>query len=78
MVLLLSLHTYSCSHVINSLVENIQYLVKKNVFIFLKLESASLYKMLDIINLSFSIFCRCHSVSTAATFSYDEDRENAP
>jgi len=62
---------------INSHVENIEYLVKQNVFIYLKLESASRYKILNDINLSLSIFCRCHSVSAAATFSYKDDRKNA-
>lgn len=43
----------------------------------MKLENDSRYKILNILYLYFSIRCGCHSVSAAATYSYEEDRENA-
>jgi len=76
LVLLRSLYTNTCIRAINSHVENIEYLVKQNVFIYLKLESTSRYKIINNINLSFSIFCRYYSVSAEAKFSYENDREN--
>ena len=48
----------------------------KNLFIFLKLKSTSLYPMFDVINLSLSLCRRCPSTILTVT-SDEEARKNA-
>ena len=50
-------------------------LINKDIFIYLKLQSTSRYTVLDVISLSFSVRCRCPSITAAVTLSNGERRE---
>ena len=53
----------------------IKYLIKKDIYIF-ELQNNSPDKILDIINLLFSVLCRCSSIVVTATLSTAEDQED--
>jgi len=60
----------------NSHVETINYFIKKDIYIF-GLQNNSPYKILDVINLLFSVLYRFPSVVVTATLSNAEDQEDA-
>ena len=60
----------------NSHVETIKYLIKKDIYIF-ELQNNSPYRILDVINLLFSVLCRFPSVVVTAILSNGEDQEDA-
>lgn len=60
----------------NSNVETIKYLIEKDIYIF-ELQNNSPYKILEVINLLFSVLCRLPSVAVTATLPNSEDQEDA-
>jgi predicted PP-loop superfamily ATPase len=54
-----------------------EYVINKDLFVYLKFLSSSQYKIFDAINLTFSICFRYSSVIATAILSAEEDGESA-
>jgi hypothetical protein len=71
------LNLTSCTHVNNSHIETVKYLINKDLFMYLKLQSISQCKIFDVISPSLSVRCQYSSVMATAMLSNEDNRESA-